>query len=152
MDDLHIHVEAPSRICGRVGLLDLVVVVVGRQGNEYIQLLHTRCPFGVNNTSIEGEKMLNYRNHCQGRAPVPGGTPPGARMRGSPKEILSMLRKCLLPLAVVPFCALLAWPQNKLSVHWEELTAPDFVRAIGQSQATCLLPFGILEKHGPHLP
>jgi creatinine amidohydrolase len=63
-----------------------------------------------------------------------------------------MLRKCLILLALVPLSALLAWPQNKLSVHWEELTAPDFVRAIHQAQGTCLLPFGILEKHGPHLP
>jgi len=39
-----------------------------------------------------------------------------------------------------------------LSVHWEELTAPDFVRAIHQAKGVCLLPFGILEKHGPHLP
>lgn len=42
--------------------------------------------------------------------------------------------------------------QNRLSVHWEELTGPDFVRAIQQSQGVCLLPFGIIEKHGPHLP
>ena len=39
-----------------------------------------------------------------------------------------------------------------LSVRWEELTAADFVKAIQQSQNTCLLPFGILEKHGPQLP
>src|SRR5437762_12035428 len=45
-----------------------------------------------------------------------------------------------------------AAPQTKLSVHWEELTAEDFRSAIQQSQGTCLLPFGILEKHGPHLP
>src|SRR5205807_8344652 len=45
-----------------------------------------------------------------------------------------------------------AAPQIKLSVHWEELTAADFRSAIQQSQGTCLLPFGILEKHGPHLP
>jgi creatinine amidohydrolase len=44
------------------------------------------------------------------------------------------------------------WTQTKLSVHWEELTAGDFRTAIQQSQGTCLLPFGILEKHGPHLP
>jgi creatinine amidohydrolase len=43
-------------------------------------------------------------------------------------------------------------PQAKLSVHWEELTGPDFVEAIQRSQGTCLLPFGILEKHGPHMP
>lgn len=50
---------------------------------------------------------------------------------------------------------LLSFPataQQKLSVHWEELTAPDFVQAISRSGGTCLLPFGILEKHGPHLP
>ena len=45
-----------------------------------------------------------------------------------------------------------AAPQTKLSVHWEELTAEDFRAAIQQSQGTCLLPFGILEKHGPHMP
>ncbi len=43
-------------------------------------------------------------------------------------------------------------PQSQLSVHWEELTAADFKEGIQRSQGTCLLPFGILEKHGPHLP
>jgi creatinine amidohydrolase len=42
--------------------------------------------------------------------------------------------------------------QTKLSVKWEELSADDFRRAIEQSKGTCLLPFGILEKHGPQLP
>jgi creatinine amidohydrolase len=42
--------------------------------------------------------------------------------------------------------------QAKLSVKWEELTAGDFRQAIAKAQGTCLLPFGILEKHGPHLP
>ncbi|HKF40737.1 MAG TPA: hypothetical protein VKB21_06595, partial [Candidatus Acidoferrum sp.] len=40
--------------------------------------------------------------------------------------------------------------QGKLSVRWEELTAGDFRDAIAKAQGTCLLPFGILEKHGPH--
>ena len=40
----------------------------------------------------------------------------------------------------------------KLSVRWEELTAADFREGIHRAQGTCLLPFGILEKHGPHLP
>ena len=53
----------------------------------------------------------------------------------------------LLLLGVIP-----AWGQTKLSVKWEELTAEDFRQAIQQSKGTCLLPFGILEKHGPHLP
>lgn len=45
-----------------------------------------------------------------------------------------------------------AFSQTQLSVRWEELTAPDFRAGIQKSQGTCLLPFGILEKHGPHLP
>src|ERR1041384_1372099 len=43
-------------------------------------------------------------------------------------------------------------PQSKPSVHWEELTAAEFKDAIARAQGTCLLPFGIMEKHGPHLP
>jgi creatinine amidohydrolase len=41
---------------------------------------------------------------------------------------------------------------SRLSVHWEELTAADVRTAITRAQGTCLLPFGIMEKHGPHLP
>jgi len=44
-----------------------------------------------------------------------------------------------------------AHAQQKLSVHWEELTAEDFAKGIQKSGGTCMLPFGILEKHGPHL-
>lgn len=43
------------------------------------------------------------------------------------------------------------WGQS-LPVKWEELTGADFVKAIGQAKSTCILPFGILEKHGPQLP
>lgn len=43
-------------------------------------------------------------------------------------------------------------PQGPLPVRWEELTAADFRDAIGRAQGTCLLPIGIMEKHGPHLP
>src|SRR5438552_12057921 len=63
-----------------------------------------------------------------------------------------MLRKCLLPLLVGAFVSVPLFAQQKLSVHWEELTAPDFVQAVMRSGGTCLLPFGIIEKHGPHLP
>ena len=53
-------------------------------------------------------------------------------------------------------CASVVWAQSpaqpKLSVHWEELSAADFRDAISRAQGTCLLPFGIMEKHGPHLP
>ena len=43
-------------------------------------------------------------------------------------------------------------PAGRLSVHWEELSAAEFREAIGRSQGTCLLPIGVMEKHGPHLP
>ncbi len=39
-----------------------------------------------------------------------------------------------------------------LPVKWEELTAGDFAKALERSRGTCVLPFGIIEKHGPHLP
>jgi creatinine amidohydrolase len=45
-----------------------------------------------------------------------------------------------------------ATAQMKSSTKWEELTGEEFVQAIQRSQGTCLLPFGILEKHGAHLP
>ena len=43
-------------------------------------------------------------------------------------------------------------PGAPLSVHYEELTSPDFARAVARSGGTCVVPSGILEKHGPHLP
>jgi len=58
-------------------------------------------------------------------------------------------------IAVFAILLLAAHPikaQTKLSVKWEALTAADFRQAIEQSKGTCLLPFGILEKHGPQLP
>jgi creatinine amidohydrolase len=62
------------------------------------------------------------------------------------------MRRFLLSL-VLPFVlATTISAQQKLSTHWEELTADDFRHAIQQSKGTCVLPFGILEKHGPHLP
>jgi creatinine amidohydrolase len=42
--------------------------------------------------------------------------------------------------------------QEKLAVRWEELSAAEFVQGIEKSHGTCLLPIGIMEKHGPHLP
>jgi creatinine amidohydrolase len=36
--------------------------------------------------------------------------------------------------------------------RWDELTASDFPAALDKSAQTCILPFGILEKHGPHSP
>jgi len=34
----------------------------------------------------------------------------------------------------------------------EELTSPQFVKAVELSGGVCIIPLGIIEKHGPHLP
>ncbi|MBV9574081.1 MAG: creatininase family protein [Acidobacteriales bacterium] len=60
--------------------------------------------------------------------------------------------RALWIVAALCVLAVCAWPQTKLSPRWEELTADDFHSAIQQSRGTCVLPFGIMEKHGPHLP
>lgn len=39
-----------------------------------------------------------------------------------------------------------------LPVKWGELTAPDFIKAVEKSAGLCLIPIGVFEKHGPHLP
>ncbi|MHA2276305.1 MAG: creatininase family protein, partial [Candidatus Kariarchaeaceae archaeon] len=39
-----------------------------------------------------------------------------------------------------------------LPIKYEELTSPEFIESVIQSDSTCLIPIGVLEKHGPHLP
>jgi creatinine amidohydrolase len=63
-----------------------------------------------------------------------------------------MIRRGALVIALVFLGTICVDAQTKLSTKWEELTAADFRRGIQQAKGTCLLPFGILEKHGPHLP
>lgn len=66
-------------------------------------------------------------------------------------NLLSLNKRALVVASAFVFVAVSSFAQS-LSTKWEELTAPDFVKAIQQSQGTCLLPIGILEKHGAHLP
>ena len=62
------------------------------------------------------------------------------------------MRYPALVLLMAASIAGLAQTDAKLSPKWEELTGPDFITAISKSHGVCLLPFGIIEKHGPHLP
>ena len=39
-----------------------------------------------------------------------------------------------------------------IPARWDELVASDFPKALEKSSKTCILPIGILEKHGPHSP
>ena len=58
------------------------------------------------------------------------------------------MRRLILIAALAAACS---WGQT-LSANWEELTGPDFVKAIQQAKGVCILPFGIIEKHGPTGP
>jgi creatinine amidohydrolase len=41
---------------------------------------------------------------------------------------------------------------DSLPSRWDELTASDWPKAQEKAAYTCILPIGILEKHGPHAP
>jgi creatinine amidohydrolase len=41
---------------------------------------------------------------------------------------------------------------SELAAKWAELTSPDFIKALAESGGVCIIPMGIIEKHGPHLP
>jgi creatinine amidohydrolase len=41
---------------------------------------------------------------------------------------------------------------QELPARWDELTTSDWNKAMEKSSKTCVLPIGILEKHGPHSP
>lgn len=42
--------------------------------------------------------------------------------------------------------------QNDLPFKMEDLTSPKFAKAVEASGGVCIIPLGIIEKHGPHLP
>ena len=42
--------------------------------------------------------------------------------------------------------------KTNLPFKMEELTSPQFVKAVELSGGVCVIPLGIIEKHGPHLP
>jgi creatinine amidohydrolase len=46
----------------------------------------------------------------------------------------------------------LAQGDIEMSAKWDELTAPEFIEAVALSGKTCIIPLGIMEKHGAHLP
>jgi creatinine amidohydrolase len=42
--------------------------------------------------------------------------------------------------------------QAALSFKWEEITSPQFSKAVTLAGGVCVIPMGVIEKHGPHLP
>jgi creatinine amidohydrolase len=45
-----------------------------------------------------------------------------------------------------------AQPTRNLPSAWDELTSPDFATAVERSGGVCVIPMGVIEKHGPQLP
>ncbi len=41
---------------------------------------------------------------------------------------------------------------SEIPFKMEELTSPQFVKAVEKAGGVCVIPLGIIEKHGPHLP
>lgn len=41
---------------------------------------------------------------------------------------------------------------KELPFKMEEITSPQFITAVEKSGGVCIIPLGIIEKHGPHLP
>jgi len=61
--------------------------------------------------------------------------------------------KILLP-AFVMSVLLTAQPNNQVNLPYkmEDLTSPKFAKAVEMAGGVCIIPLGIIEKHGPHLP
>jgi creatinine amidohydrolase len=73
-------------------------------------------------------------------------------MKSARTNLCAVAQSILLIALFALSCTARAQSQSSLPAKWEELTGPDFIQAIHQSQGVCVLPFGIIEKHGPHLP
>lgn len=65
------------------------------------------------------------------------------------------MKKILIMIPVLLSTCILAAQQasqQELAFKMEELTSPKFVKAVELSGGVCVIPLGIIEKHGPHLP
>src|SRR5882672_9036798 len=60
-------------------------------------------------------------------------------------------KKCIIITSLLLIKIFTATAQE-LPARWDELTASDWQKALEKSDYTCILPIGILEKHGPHVP
>lgn len=61
------------------------------------------------------------------------------------------MKRALLSLIILLLPAANIFAQE-LPVRWEVLSAADWQQALDKSSKTCILPIGILEKHGLHSP
>jgi creatinine amidohydrolase len=60
--------------------------------------------------------------------------------------------KAILVITLSFLYSIYSYSQSKLPVQLDELSGPQLIEAVKTSHGVCLIPFGILEKHGAHLP
>jgi creatinine amidohydrolase len=101
--------------------------------------------------------MLAFGQPCTNIGAVKDSAKFGGETGGGIRFRADFLARAIAFLVLVLVCISFETTQTfaqapALSVKWEELTSGDFAKAIRQSQGTCLLPIGILEKHGQQLP
>jgi creatinine amidohydrolase len=65
-----------------------------------------------------------------------------------------MKKLVIILLMLLPASVLLSQQANPTSLpcKMEELTSPQFAKAVELAGGVCIIPIGIIEKHGPHLP
>src|SRR5215475_1459601 len=64
----------------------------------------------------------------------------------------SLLPEPAMKLITIFFALCLSSSAQEFPSRWDELTASDWPKAQEKAAYTCILPIGILEKHGPHVP
>lgn len=64
------------------------------------------------------------------------------------KKLIILLPALLISVLMM---AQQANPEN-LPYKMEDLTSPKFAKAVTLAEGVCVIPLGIIEKHGPHLP
>jgi len=65
------------------------------------------------------------------------------------------MKKLNLLLTLLFFSAIVMTQQansQDLPYKWEDLTSPKFSKAVELAGGVCVIPMGVIEKHGPHLP
>jgi len=58
----------------------------------------------------------------------------------------------LLAISLSPVLSCQTTGGRELPFKMEELSSPQFVTAVEKAGGVCVIPMGIIEKHGPHLP
>jgi len=62
------------------------------------------------------------------------------------------MKKMKIFFPVLLFTTILMAQQASLPYKMEDLTSPKFAKAVDLAAGVCILPMGIIEKHGPQLP